>query len=249
MWQIHYVKSVGKRDLVAESGGGAKLRADLVSTAGRRSPQPRPDPQLFPLWAGWAEDATCVTSAGPAGAGWSNRMEGKPDSLQLYVCLGELWIYYKKQTPNIKTVDAIVFSRELNLQDAQREELAERTLMWKLTREAGSGEGKKQGSSLPRNSLRFPSWSTLCASGHSGKESPAKTGDTRDTSWPLGGEDPLEEEMATHSRVLAWETPWTEVPGGLQSVGLQSRTRLNSLNKKEVESGTSPSLSWQLPDL
>ena len=55
--------------------------------------------------------------------------------------------------------------------------------------------------------------------------------------------------MATHSRVLAWETPWTEVPGGLQSVGLQSRTRLNSLNKKEVESGTSPSLSWQLPDL
>ena len=33
----------------------------------------------------------------------------------------------------------------------------------------------------------------------------------------LGGEDPLEEEMATHSRILAWEIPWTEEPGGLQS--------------------------------
>ena len=33
----------------------------------------------------------------------------------------------------------------------------------------------------------------------------------------LGGEDPLEEEMATHSSVLAWKTPWTEESGGLQS--------------------------------
>ena len=37
----------------------------------------------------------------------------------------------------------------------------------------------------------------------------------------LGREDPLEEEMATHSRILAWRIPWTEEPGGLQSVGLQ----------------------------
>ena len=36
-----------------------------------------------------------------------------------------------------------------------------------------------------------------------------------------GGEDPLEEEMATHSSIPAWETPWTEEPGGLQSVGSQ----------------------------
>ena len=33
----------------------------------------------------------------------------------------------------------------------------------------------------------------------------------------LGWEDPLEEEMATHSSVLAWKIPWTEDPGGLQS--------------------------------
>ena len=34
-------------------------------------------------------------------------------------------------------------------------------------------------------------------------------------------EDPMEEEMETHSSILAWEIPWTEAPGGLQSMGLQ----------------------------
>ena len=43
--------------------------------------------------------------------------------------------------------------------------------------------------------------------------------------WSLGQEDPLEEEMATHSSVLAWEIPWIEEPGGLQTVGSQSLTR------------------------
>ena len=37
----------------------------------------------------------------------------------------------------------------------------------------------------------------------------------------MGGEDPLEEEMTTHSSILAWKTPWTEEPGGPQSVGSQ----------------------------
>ena len=37
----------------------------------------------------------------------------------------------------------------------------------------------------------------------------------------LGREDPLEEEMATHSSILAWRIPWTEEPGGLQSMGSQ----------------------------
>ena len=37
----------------------------------------------------------------------------------------------------------------------------------------------------------------------------------------LGREDPLEKDMAAHSSVLAWEIPWTEEPGGLQSMGLQ----------------------------
>ena len=42
----------------------------------------------------------------------------------------------------------------------------------------------------------------------------------------LGREDPLEEEMATHSSILAWEIPWTEEPAGLQPMGLQ-RVRHN----------------------
>ena len=45
----------------------------------------------------------------------------------------------------------------------------------------------------------------------------------------MGWEDPLEEEMATHSCILAWEIPWKEEPGGLQSVGSQSWTRLSNL--------------------
>jgi len=41
----------------------------------------------------------------------------------------------------------------------------------------------------------------------------------------LGQEDPLEEGTATHSSILTWRTPWTEEPGGLQSMG---STRLNT---------------------
>ena len=37
----------------------------------------------------------------------------------------------------------------------------------------------------------------------------------------LGGEDPLEKEMATHSSIFAWRIPWTEEPAGLQSTGSQ----------------------------
>ena len=37
----------------------------------------------------------------------------------------------------------------------------------------------------------------------------------------LGQEDPLEKGMATYSRLLAWRIPWTEKPGGLQSMGSQ----------------------------
>ena len=46
---------------------------------------------------------------------------------------------------------------------------------------------------------------------------------------PLGQEDPLEKEMATHSSILAWRLPWTEEPGRLQSMGSQ-RVRHNWVN-------------------
>ena len=45
----------------------------------------------------------------------------------------------------------------------------------------------------------------------------------RQETWvpSLGGEDPLEKGIATHSSILAWKIPWTEEPGGLQSIALQ----------------------------
>ena len=46
------------------------------------------------------------------------------------------------------------------------------------------------------------------------KTLPASAGDAGD----MGGEDVLEEEMANHSSILGWEFPWTEEPGGLQSM-------------------------------
>ena len=49
--------------------------------------------------------------------------------------------------------------------------------------------------------------------------------ETQDQS--LGQDDTLEKGMATHSSILAWEVPWTEEPGELQSIRLQSQTRLS----------------------
>ena len=54
--------------------------------------------------------------------------------------------------------------------------------------------------------------------GSVGKESTCNAGDTDSI---LGREDPPEKEMATHSSILAWRIPWTEEPGGLQSIGSQ----------------------------
>ena len=45
--------------------------------------------------------------------------------------------------------------------------------------------------------------------------------------WSLRQEDPLEKEMATHSSILAWRILWTGEPGGLQTMGSQSPTRLS----------------------
>ena len=46
----------------------------------------------------------------------------------------------------------------------------------------------------------------------------------------LGWEDPLEKDVATHSRILAWEIPWTEEPGGLPSMG-SARVRQDRITK------------------
>ena len=55
---------------------------------------------------------------------------------------------------------------------------------------------------------------------------PANAGHRRHGSQSLGQEDPLEEDMATLSSILAWRISLAKEPGGLQSIGSQSRTRL-----------------------
>ena len=52
--------------------------------------------------------------------------------------------------------------------------------------------------------------------------------------WSLDQEDPLEKEMATHSRILAWEIPWTEEPGWLQSMGLQESQALVTNQQQRI---------------
>ena len=49
-------------------------------------------------------------------------------------------------------------------------------------------------------------------------------------------EDPLEEGIATHSSILASRTPWTEEPGKLEPMGLQSQTQLKSLSMHKADS-------------
>ena len=53
-----------------------------------------------------------------------------------------------------------------------------------------------------------------------------------DVSSIPGLEDPLEEEMATHSSILAWRIPWTKKPGGLQYIGLQESDITEQLSTK-----------------
>ena len=53
------------------------------------------------------------------------------------------------------------------------------------------------------------------------KNPPSKAGNARDAGSIPDWEDLLEKEMATHSGILAWRTPWTEEPCGLQSMGSQ----------------------------
>ena len=71
--------------------------------------------------------------------------------------------------------------------------------------------------------LSFPGGSAL-------KKLPATQEEQEPWVRSLGQENPLEESMATHFRILAWRMPWTEEPGGLQSMGSQ-RVRHNLATK------------------
>ena len=81
----------------------------------------------------------------------------------------------------------------------------------------GSGRSPREGIGYP---LQY-SWASLVAQMVKNQRAMQET-------WvrPLRWEDPLEEGMGTYSSTLAWRSPWTEEPGGLQSMGLQ-RVRHN----------------------
>ena len=63
----------------------------------------------------------------------------------------------------------------------------------------------------------FGNWDFGFSGGSDGKEPTCNAGDL----GSIPESDPLEKEMATHSSILVWEIPWTEEPGGLQSMGSQ----------------------------
>ena len=59
----------------------------------------------------------------------------------------------------------------------------------------------------------------------------------------LGQEDPLEEEIATHSSILAWGIPWTEEPGGLQSMGPQECQIQSSNSRRTTNNSLAPGVT------
>ena len=64
----------------------------------------------------------------------------------------------------------------------------------------------------------------------------------------LGWEDPLKKEMATHCSIIAWKISWTEEPGGVQSMGSQSRTTERLTRKVLCDLGSKSlavSLHWR----
>ena len=87
----------------------------------------------------------------------------------------------------------------------------------------GSGRSAGEGIGYPGQCC----WASLVA--QLVKNPPAAQTWVRSLSW----EYPLEKGKATHPSILAWRIPWTEEPGGLQSMGLQSRTRLKWLSTHE----------------
>ena len=73
-----------------------------------------------------------------------------------------------------------------------------------------------------------------------GSEDKASACNAGDRVWSLGWEDALEEERATHSSILAWRIPWTEEPGGLQSMGSQRVEHDWATSKKRKDSKSIP---------
>ena len=79
------------------------------------------------------------------------------------------------------------------------------------------------------------------------KNPPVSAGDARDPgSVPGSGRPPLELEMAAHSSILAWEIPWTEEPGGLQSLDCRESDVTEQLDTEQVAEQRVKLVLWEV---
>ena len=90
-------------------------------------------------------------------------------------------------------------------------------LAWRIPWTVYSPRGCKESDTTEQLSLSLWSFQVALMV----KNLPANSGDIKDAGRPLGWEDSLEKEMATHSSILTWRILWTEEPGRLKSVGLR----------------------------
>ena len=119
VWQSPYVKSVGKRALVTDSGGRASYALTACPHSATAAHSPDPTLSSSHDHSGELRAGTSVTTAGMAGAGWLNRMEWGNLTHCNFMCVwGNSEFITKNQKPNINIVDDTVSSRKLNLQDA-----------------------------------------------------------------------------------------------------------------------------------
>ena len=138
------------------------------------------------------------------------------DSLEKTLMLGGIVGRRRRGRQRMRWLDSITNSMDVSLSE-----------LWKLVNDrqawcaAIHGVEKRltqlsNWTELNYVNVRLPQWL-------SGKESTYNIGDSVQETWvrSLDWEDPLEKEMATHSSTLAWRIPWTEKPGGLQSMGSQ----------------------------
>ena len=123
----------------------------------------------------------------------------------------------------VKRLPAIwnTWVRSLGQEDPLEKEVATHssTFAWKIpwTEEPGRLHG------VAKSWTRLSDFTSLLFPGASLMAQWYRTHLLMQETWiqTLGGEDPLEKEVATHSKVLAWEIPWTEEPGGLRSMRSQ----------------------------
>ena len=114
------------------------------------------------------------------------------------------------------------WDQSLSWEDPLEEEMATHSsiLAWRIPWTEEPGGLQSMGSQRVGHNWATFTHGYLCGfpGGSGGKESACNV---ETQVWPLGQEDPLKKEMATHSTILAWRIPWTENPGRLQSIGLQ----------------------------